>query len=94
MKLTLIVFVCISLFTMSCKRKPKHKCLPPKIYVTDYKTVFVPQIDTLVIIQTYDTVPYPKDRTMLNMGYEVAPIVLFKDGKRSDTIERYTRVYR
>jgi hypothetical protein len=71
-----------------------HVCPPPFKVRTNYDTVMVPRIDTLVIIQTYDSVPVPSDTSSSFYirwgGWEEAPGSLFKDGKRIDTIRKHT----
>lgn len=71
-----------------------HVCPPTTKVVTHYNTVIEPRVDTLVIIQTYDSVPYPgPDALLLKYYDETRPIELFKDGKRSDTIYRRETIY-
>lgn len=55
-----------------------------------------PIIDTLVIIQTYDTLPKEPDTLgkAIMMGGLTGPIELFKDGKRSDTMYKNTIIYK
>lgn len=53
-------------------------------------------VDTLVIIQTYDTLKKPKDNSsvFLSVGYEIGPVHLFMYGKTRDTIHRKTIIYK
>lgn len=86
--LTLLLFV-------ACK---PHNCPPSTKMAIYYDTVITPVIDTLVIIQTYDTLPELKKDSahwhiILPGSRELRPFELFKDGKRSDTIYRHTIVY-
>jgi hypothetical protein len=86
------------LLLFSCKERelkpPPHRCTP-SMHTIEYRTEYVPMIDTLVIIQTYDTLPAPKDSfATRNLGWETSPMYLFSDGKRSDTIKRHTIIYR
>lgn len=79
----------------SCKQ---HICPLPTKVITRYDSGFKVRIDTLVIIETIDSVPFPiTDDTgqfyCLNYGYSVQPNELFKDGKRADTIRRFTIKY-
>jgi hypothetical protein len=55
-----------------------------------------PIIDTLVIIQTYDTLPKEPDTLgkAIMVGGLTGPIELFKDGKRSDTMWKNTIIYK
>lgn len=84
------------LLITACK---PHVCPPTTKVVTHYDTIVKPRIDTLVIIQTYDSVPEPPiDTSMLYFpvqggGWEMQPLELFKDGKRTDTIKRHTIIY-
>lgn len=94
----------IVFFFYSCKQ---HVCPPPTIIITKTDTVVRPIIDTLVIIQTYDSVPEPKLDTISKVymnnkieqnwlrpgGWYTQPAELFKDGKRCDTIWRHTIIY-
>jgi hypothetical protein len=83
------------LLLLSCN----HVCPPQTKTITNYTTVVKRLIDTLVIIQTYDSVPEPKLDTSgfygfyLNSGWEETPFELFKDGKRTDTIRKHTIIY-
>lgn len=70
-----------------------HNCPPPTRVITKYVEVIVPRIDTLVIIQTYDSVPRNPNAMMYISGTESGPGELFKDGKRSDTIYKNTIIY-
>lgn len=86
------------LLLFGCKEKkmklPLHIC-QPSIHTIEYKTEYVPVIDTLVILQTYDTLPIPPDSfAMRNMGWQESPMYLFSGGKRSDTIKRHTIIYK
>lgn len=60
---------------------------------------FIPIHDTLVIIQTYDSLPRPvRDTTkgvlfVLAGGWSMQPIELFKDGKTIDTIRKHEIIY-
>lgn len=83
------------LFLFACKQ---HICPPPTKMAIYYDTVIKPVIDTLVIMQTYDTLPEPIPDSahwyvILPGSRELGPIELFKDGKRSDTIYRHTTIY-
>lgn len=70
-----------------------HKCPSPTRVVTKYVEVVVPRIDTLVVIQTYDSVRRNPNDMMYLSGTETGPTELFKDGKRSDTIYKNTKIY-
>lgn len=72
----------------------QHTCPPPTKIITHYDTVERQRIDTLVIIQSYDSIPKPADNIWLRSGgYEMRPEPLFRDGKRADTIYRNTIIY-
>lgn len=76
-----------------------HVCPPPVKIVTHYDTIGYPVIDTLVIIQTYDTAERITiyDTGFIRFGgssWEMRPTKLFKDGKRCDTIYKNTTIYK
>lgn len=89
-------YLALLLLFASCK---EHVCPPPTKLVTHYDTVIRQRVDTLVIIQTYDSIPEPAVDTSNGLiflrsgGWEMGPSELFKDGKRSDTIRRTTAIY-
>lgn len=94
------IFIPILLFAagyisgMSNKGKINTKSIKP-----DRDTIWFashPIIDTLVIIQTYDTLPKEPDTLgkAIMMGGLTGPIELFKDGKISDTMYKNTIIYK
>lgn len=88
-------YILILLLFVSCK---EHVCPPPTKMAIYYDTVIKPVIDTLVIMQAYDTLPEPIPDSanwgmILPGSSETRPCELFKDGKRSDTIYRHTIIY-
>lgn len=68
-----------------------------------YDTVKVPVIDTLVVMITQDSIDwkqYVKENGIDTLeiyavagGSEMRPMELFKDGKRSDTIQKHEVIY-
>lgn len=85
-KIVTIVFLCVS-----CKQQ----C--PELIVTKEIQV-LRSVDTLVIIQTYDSIPESSIDKKSGMwikdgGWTMMPRTLFKDGKRTDTIKRHTVIY-
>lgn len=87
-------YILFLLMIAGCK---EHTCPPPVSVITHYDTVKVPQIDTLVVIQRFDSIPTPKrdsSEPYMTWGMtETRPMELFKDGKRRDTIWQDIPVY-
>lgn len=86
MKYTLLLLL------FSCKQ---HLCPPTTRTITKYIQVEKQRVDTLVLIQTYDSIKRSEngDYIMMKLYDETRPSELFKDGKRCDTIYRSTAVY-
>lgn len=90
------------LFLLACN----YGYPPTTKIITHYDTVVRQRIDTLVVIQTYDTIfrgispgldSFVRETGCLFFitegSREERPFPLFKDGKRSDTIRKHTMIY-